>query len=71
VVKGMGGTELRRIPDFTNLRIGSRVKNRELAALLTYSFSGIPVGEYIVDTIMRDRVSGKSETFSLPFIVRN
>ena len=70
VVKGRDGTVLQRAPDFTNLRIGSRVKNREMMAQLTYSFTGIPAGEYIVESIMRDKVSGKTGSFSLPLIVR-
>jgi hypothetical protein len=70
VVKGKDGAALQRAQDFTNLRIGSRVRNREMMAQLTYSFTGIPAGEYVVDSIMRDKVSGKTGTFSLPFVVR-
>ena len=70
VVRGKDGTALQRVPDFTTLRIASRVRNREVMAQLTYSFSGIPAGEYVVESIMRDKVSGKTGTFSLPLIVR-
>jgi hypothetical protein len=70
VVKGKDGTVLQRAPDFTNLRIDSHVRNREMMAQLTYSFTGIPAGEYVVDSIMRDKVSGKTGTFSLPLVVR-
>lgn len=70
VVRGKDGTVLQRAPDFTNLRVGSRVRNREIMAQLTYSFTDIPAGEYIVDSIMRDKVSGKTGTFSLPLVVR-
>ncbi len=70
VIKGKDGTVLQRAPDFTNLRIASRIRNREIMAQLTYSFDGIPAGEYIVESIMRDKVSGKTGNFSLPFIVR-
>jgi hypothetical protein len=70
VIKGKDGTVLQRAPDFTNMRVSSRMKNREMMAQLTYSFTDIPAGEYIVESIMRDKVSGKTGTFSLPFIVR-
>lgn len=70
VVKGKDGAVLLRKEDFQGMRIGSRVKNREFMAHLTYTFSGIPAGEYIAETTMRDKVTGKSGTFALPFIVR-
>ena len=70
LVKGKDGTVLQRAPDFTNLRTSSRVRNREMMAQLTYSFTGIPVGEYVVESIMRDKVSGKTASFSLPLVVR-
>lgn len=70
LVKGKDGAVLQRAPDFTNLRTSSRVRNREMMAQLTYSFTGIPVGEYVVESIMRDKVSGKTASFSLPLVVR-
>ena len=71
LVKAKDGTVLQRAPDFTNLRFfGSRVRNREIMAQLTYSFTGIPVGEYVIESIMRDKVSGKTGSFSLPLVVR-
>lgn len=70
VVKDKDGKALQRAQDFTNLRVGSRIRNREMMAQLTYSFTDIPAGEYIVESIMRDKVSGKTGSFSLPFIVR-
>ena len=69
VVKSKDGKPLQRAQDFTNLRVVSHIRNREMMAQLTYSFTDIPAGEYIVESIMRDKVSGKSGTFSLPFIV--
>lgn len=69
-VKGKDGTVLLRKEDFQRLRLGSRVKNREFMTRISYTFSGIPVGEYVIDTIMRDNVSGKTGTFSLPFTIR-
>jgi hypothetical protein len=70
VVKDKTGAELLRRSDFSGMKLGSRVQNREFMATFTYTFSGIPAGEYVLDTIVRDKVSGKSGTFSLPFVVR-
>jgi Putative bacterial sensory transduction regulator len=70
VVKGKDGAVLLRKEDFQGLRIGSRVKNREFMAHIGYTFTGIPVGEYVVETTMRDKVSGKTGAFALPFTVR-
>jgi hypothetical protein len=36
----------------------------------TYRFPQIPAGEYIIDAILHDRVTGKNVTTSLPFVVR-
>lgn len=70
VVKGRDGAVLLNKEDFQGMRLGSRVKNREFMAHLTYTFSGIPAGEYVAETTMRDKVTGKSGSFALPFIIR-
>jgi hypothetical protein len=69
-VKSKTGEVLLHKNDFQKLRMGSRVQNREFIATLTYTFTGIPNGEYVVDTIFHDTVTKKSGTFSLPFVVR-
>lgn len=51
-------------------QLQSRVKNREFITTFTFRFPQIPAGEYIIDTILHDRVTGKSVTTSLPFVVR-
>ncbi len=70
VVKGKDGAVLLTKDDFQGLRIGSRVKNREFMTHMTLTFTGIPAGEYVAETTMRDKVSGKRGTFALPFTVR-
>jgi len=70
VVKAKDGTELFRQDDFEKLQISSRVRNREFMARFTYTLTGIPAGEYMIDTILRDAVTGKSGTVSLPIVVR-
>ena len=68
-VKSKDGEVLGEQKDFQKIQLASRVKNREFMVFFTYTFSGIPAGEYVVDTTLRDQVSGKSGTFSLPFTV--
>jgi hypothetical protein len=70
VIKSKDGAELLRKAEFNKLQIASRVHNREFMAHFTYTFTGIPKGEYIAETIVRDAVTGKSGTFALPFVVR-
>lgn len=68
-VKTPDGKELFRKDGFSKFEVTSRARNREFYARLTYTLSGIPAGEYVIDTTMHDAVSGKSGTFSLPFVV--
>jgi len=70
VVKSKDGKVLASQSDFQQLQITSRVRNREFMARFTYTFTGIPAGEYAVETVLRDKVSGKSGTFTLPITVR-
>ncbi len=66
VIRAKDGTELLRKLDFQHLQVASRVRNREFMTHFTYTFTGLPAGEYLVDTTLRDKVTGKSGTFSLP-----
>lgn len=70
VIKSKDGQTLFSQADFQKLQIGSRIQNREFMARFTYTLTGIPPGEYVIDTTLRDIVSGKSGTFSLPFVIR-
>jgi hypothetical protein len=36
----------------------------------TYTLRGLPAGNYQIETRIRDEVSGKTGSFSLPFTVR-
>ena len=69
-VRTKGGAVVFRQREFANMQTQSQVRNREFMAHFTYRFTGIAAGEYIVDTTLRDRVSGKNATFSLPFVIR-
>src|SRR5882724_10068290 len=70
ILRHRDGAEILRQPDFHKLAVASWVRNRELMTTLTYTFHDIPKGEYLVDTTLRDAVTGKAATFSLPFVVR-
>jgi hypothetical protein len=70
LIKSKDGAELLRKAEFQKVELASRVRNREFMTHLTYTFTGIPPGEYVVDTTLHDTVSGKSGTFSLPFVIR-
>ena len=70
VIKQADGKELFRQEEFQKLQLASRVRNREFMVNFTYTLSGIPKGEYTVETIIRDQVSGKKGSFTLPFTIR-
>jgi len=70
VLRAKDGSELARKNDFQQLKVASRVRNREFMTHFTYTFTGLPPGEYLVETTLRDKASGKSGTFALPFVLR-
>ena len=70
VIKSKDGTELQRMNDFQQLKITSHERNQEVFASFTYTFTDIPAGEYVVDTVLRDKGNGKTATFSLAFVIR-
>ncbi|MCV0424925.1 MAG: hypothetical protein K5905_05615 [Roseibium sp.] len=46
-----------------------RSKQRELAAALTFQFSGLPSGDYQLETTFTDEVNENQAGFTLPFTV--
>lgn len=69
-IKSKDGEVLLSKQDFQKLVLGSRVRNREFMATFTLTLTGIPDGDYIADMTLRDQVTGKSGTISLPFVIR-
>ena len=69
-IKSKDGEVLLTKDDFQKLSIASRVRNREFMTTLTLTLTGIPPGEYIADTTLRDQVSGKKGTMTLPFVIK-
>jgi hypothetical protein len=70
VIKAKDGTELQRVNDFQQLKVVSQERNQEVFASFTYTLTHIPSGEYVLDTVLRDKGSDKTATFSLPFVIR-
>lgn len=55
---------------FNTIGTASRRRNREFFIYVTYSFTGIEPGDYVVRTIVRDRAGNKQTSFDLTFTVR-
>ncbi len=70
IIRGKDGKELFRKNDFGKFDIASRARNREFMLNLSYSVTGAPAGEYIAETHLRDKVSGKQGSCSLPFTIK-
>lgn len=55
---------------FNTIATASRRRNREFFLYVTYSFSGLEPGDYVVRTTVRDRAGNKQTAFDLTFAVR-
>ncbi|MBN8939484.1 MAG: hypothetical protein J0H01_08340 [Rhizobiales bacterium] len=55
---------------FNTIATASRRRNREFFVYLTYSFSGVEPGDYVVRTTVRDRAGSKQTSFDLSFTVK-
>ena len=56
--------------NFEKLEIASRIRNREFMATFTYTLTGLPAGEYVIETTLRDVITGKSGILALPIVIR-
>jgi hypothetical protein len=56
--------------DFASFRLTSHDRNTEYFMNVTYNLSGLPAGAYIIGTTLRDKVTGKTAGFDLPFSVK-
>lgn len=70
IIRDKAGKQLYRKDDFGKFEIDSRIRNREFRLNLTYSVTGAKPGEYIIETHLRDKVTGKEGSCSLPFQVK-
>jgi len=70
VIRSADGAELFRKDDFGAFAIASRARNREFMLNLTVTLSGVSPGNYVAETVLRDKVSGKEGTpCRLPFVI--
>lgn len=53
--------------EFGRFTFTSHERNTEFYMNLTYNFSGVSKGEYVLETILQDKISGKLARFELPF----
>jgi hypothetical protein len=70
VIHSKDGAEIYRQGDFADLPVASRARIREFFVNLTYTLSGIPAGDYLIDTVLRDTNGEKRATCTLPFTIR-
>jgi hypothetical protein len=71
-LKTKDGRQLFSQQDFAKANSGtsmSRVRIHELIARFTIVLNDVPAGEYLAEFTVRDAVSGKNGTFSLPFAI--
>ncbi len=69
-LRNKDGSELASQRSFNKIGTASRNRNREFFIYVTYNFSGIEPGDYLVRTIVRDGVTQKNAAFDLPFTIR-
>jgi hypothetical protein len=70
VFRSDSGAELVKKQDFGHFPLASRVRNREFQLDLNFSLSGAPPGKYLVEIQLRDQVTGKKGSCTLPFVIR-
>lgn len=56
---------------FNTIATASRRRNREFFIYVTYSFSGVEPGDYVVRTTVRDRAGNKQTSFDMSFTVKS
>ena len=66
-IKSSTGESLAIQENFAKWELRSRVPNKEFMGKLTYTFSGIDPGDYVVETVIRDQNSDKTVTFPTSF----
>lgn len=67
LVKRPNGEILGGQTNFQRLTMTSHHPNREFFLNLTYTFQGLPVGKYIIETVLHDLVSQAKTTVSTEF----
>ena len=70
IIKDKDGKEIYSQKDFQKLALSSRIRNHEFMTRFTFQLTGLPAGDYTLETTLRDAVSSKSGTFSLTFVIK-
>ena len=65
----LSGQVLAEQDDFAVFSGEGRSRQRELAAALSFQFSGLPAGDYQLETMFNDETGGKEAGFTLPFTI--
>ncbi|MDN3718311.1 hypothetical protein QW131_01365 [Roseibium salinum] len=65
----LSGQVLAKEDNFAVFSGNGRSKKREIAASLNFRFSGLPAGEYRLETDFTDTVGGGRSGFVLPFTI--
>ncbi|MEE4010960.1 hypothetical protein V1T76_02795 [Roseibium sp. FZY0029] len=63
------GQVLAEQENFATFSGSGRSRQRELSAALTFQFSGLPAGDYQLETSFTDEIGGATSAFTLPFTV--
>lgn len=68
-IKSVSGESLASQENFAVWQLRSRVPNKEFMGKITYSFTGIQPGDYVVETRIRDLNSEKVTSFPTRFTI--
>ncbi len=69
-IRDKAGTQLFAKEEFQRFNLASRVKNREFMVNFTYTLSGLAKGDYQVETTLRDMVTGKKGSVTMPVTIQ-
>jgi hypothetical protein len=70
-LKNATGAVLTAQDNFASMSMVSHRRNKEFQLFITYKIDGLPVGDYVLVTTIRDQNSTKSGGFELPFTISN
>lgn len=56
--------------NFGEFRIGSRQRARESFLVMNYQFTGVPPGDYVLTTTVRDRIDEESASFETEISIK-
>jgi hypothetical protein len=69
-IRDSNGKQLFAKEGFQRFNLTSRFRNREFMVNFTYNITGLPKGNYQVETTLRDQVTGKKGSVTLPVTIQ-